>query len=143
MSEQPEHVDSETSPGDDPAPAEHGDDEARPEQPGDDETDTFPRSYVEKLRKENATYRERAQRADDYAQQLHHARVAATGRLADPSDLEFDESHLDDQAALEAAIDELLHRKPHLAARTVDGDVGQGQTGSQGVDLAGMLRARA
>ena len=33
----------------------------------DEEGDTFPRSYVEKLRRENANYRERARTADRYA----------------------------------------------------------------------------
>ena len=40
--------------------------------------------------------------------------MAATGRLADPSDLPFDESHIDYPEALTAAIDDLLTRKPHL-----------------------------
>ncbi len=70
--------------------------------------------------------------------------MSATGRLADPSDLPFAESHVDDAEALTAAIDELLTRKPHLASRRVTGDVGQGASKSgETVDLAGMLRARA
>ena len=106
--------------------------------------DTFPRKVVEDLRRENATYRTRAQRADDLATRLHTALVAATGRLADPSDLAFEESHVDDAEALTAAIDDLLTRKPHLASRKPSGDVGQGASASgETVDLAGMLRARA
>ncbi len=70
--------------------------------------------------------------------------MAATGRLADPSDLPYDEIHLDDETALTAAIDELLTRKPHLASRRPVGDIGQGATAaSDSVDLAGILRARA
>src|SRR5690625_3540572 len=61
----------------------------------DDSPDTFPREYVEKLRDENAKYRQRAQRSDDLAQRLHEALVAATGRLQDPTDLAFNEDHLD------------------------------------------------
>lgn len=107
----------------------------------EDEQDTFPREYVEKLRKENATYREKAKKADAYAQELFNARVAATGRLADPTDLPFDEAALDDHDALIAAVDDLLARKPHLASRRVSGDVGQGVTGSgDTVNLAGILR---
>ena len=78
------------------------------------------------------------------AQRLHVALVAATGRLADPDDLPFDETHLDDPDALTAAIDELLARKPHLKSRRAVGDVGQGAGGaSADVDLAGMLRGLA
>lgn len=108
-------------------------------------TDTFSRTYVEKLRRENAGYRERANRADDLAVKLHAALVQATGRLADPTDLPFDAAHLDDPDALAAAIDALLAGKPHLASRRPFGDVGQGNRGNSAepVNLADMLRARA
>jgi len=109
----------------------------------DDDQDSFPRSYVEKLRDENAKYRQRAQRSDELANRLHTALVTATGALQDPTDLAFNEDHLDDPEALQQAIDELLAQKPHLAARRPRGDVGQGQTGtSNTVDLAEMLRSR-
>lgn len=107
------------------------------------EPDTFPRDYVEKLRDENAKYRQRAQHADDLAQRLHVALAAATGRLQDASDLPFDESHLDDPEALETAISTLLESKPHLASRRPTGNVGQGATVTDTtVDLAGLLRSR-
>jgi hypothetical protein len=110
----------------------------------EEEPETFPREYVVNLRDEAAKYRTRAQRADDLAARLHTSLVAATGRLADPTDLPFEESHLDEEEALTAAIDDLLARKPHLASRKPSGDVGQGATGdTTAVDLAGMLRARA
>lgn len=110
----------------------------------DEDQDSFPRSYVEKLRDENAKYRQRAQRSDELAQRLHTALVDATGQLQDATDLAFDESHLDDPEALQQALDDLLAQKPHLAARKFNGDIGQGQTGSSNtVDLAEMLRARA
>jgi hypothetical protein len=49
-----------------------------------------------------------------------------------------------DSVALEAAVDELIARKPHLANRRPSGDVDQGaREQGQTVDLAGMLRARA
>ena len=107
--------------------------------------ETFPREYVEKLRKEAAEARLKAKKADDYAQALFTARVAATGRLADPSDLPFNTDLVDDLPALEAAIDDLLAQHPHYAARTPRGDIGQGITGASGadVDLAAMLRGRA
>lgn len=110
-----------------------------------DSTDTFSRTYVERLRRENANYRERANRSDELAQRLHTALVAATGRMADPSDLPFDAAHLDDENALITAIDELLAKKPHLANRQPRGDVGQGIRGKSSepeVGLLQMLRGR-
>ncbi|MHA7153619.1 hypothetical protein [Arthrobacter sp. TMN-50] len=106
---------------------------------------TFPKEYVEKLRKENADQRVKAKRADDLAGKLHAALVSATGRLADPTDLPFDESHLDSPEALIAAIDELLERKAHLASRRPSGDIGQGilSPASDTVNLAGILRSNA
>ncbi|WP_209323866.1 hypothetical protein [Brevibacterium renqingii] len=110
----------------------------------DEDPDTFPRDYVEKLRDENAKYRQRAQKADDLAHRLHNALTAATGRLADPSDLPYEESHLDDPEALETAISELLAKKPHLGSRKPAGNIGQGVSSStDAVDLAAMMRARA
>lgn len=111
----------------------------------DSNADTFNRAYVEKLRRESAGYRERAQRADELAARLHTALVAATGRMADPTDLAFDSAHLDDEQALANAIDELLTRKPHLASRRPFGDVGQGNRGGtvEPVNLADILRSRA
>lgn len=110
-----------------------------------EDAETFPRAYVEKLRQEAAEARVRAKRADDLARELFTARVAATGRLADPNDLPFDDALLADMPALEAAIDELVAQHPHYAARRPRGDVGQGATGSDAgtVNLAGLLRARA
>lgn len=118
--------------------------EVTEETPAGDQQETFPRAYVEKLRKEAGDARTKAKRADDLATRLHTALVTATGRLADPTDLPFDPEHLDDPEALAAAVDDLLARKPHLASRKVTGDVGQGASRSgDTVDLAGMLRARA
>ena len=109
-----------------------------------EDPDTFPRDYVEKLRDENAKYRQRAQKADDLAHRLHNALTAATGRLADPSDLPYEESHLDDPEALQRAIQELLEKKPHLGSRKPAGNIGQGVSSSTDVvDLAAMMRARA
>lgn len=110
-----------------------------------DDAETFPRDYVEKLRKEAAEARVKAKKADDLARELFTAKVTATGRLADPSDLAYDEALVADADALNAAIDALLDAKPHLASRTPRGDVGQGPTGGDSgtVDLAAMLRAGA
>lgn len=117
--------------------------EAEDDEPADD-AETFPRSYVEKLRRENQRYREQAATADTLAQRLHTALVAATGKLADPSDLKFDTAHLDDEDTMAVAIDELLTRKPHLATRRPFGDIGQGASPSAStVDLAALLRQGA
>jgi len=110
-----------------------------------DDAETFPREYVEKLRKGAGDARVKAKRADDLAHRLHVTLVAQTGRLADPEDLPFADDHLDDPAKLQSAVDDLLARKPHLASRRPRGDVGQGQmSDAHGtVDLAALLRSRA
>lgn len=106
-----------------------------------DEPDVFPREYVEKLRQENGKYRQRAQQADALAQRLHTELVRASGKLADPTDLPYDEDHLAAADNMAAAIDDLLARKPHLAARKPVGDIGQGATPSaQPVSLLGLLK---
>lgn len=122
----------------DPAPA----DEA-PEGDDSPEGDTFPRAYVEKLRAQNARYRERSRNADELARRLHTELVRATGRLADPGDLEFDREHLADADTITAAIDALLATKPHLASRKPTGEIGQGQrsTGGEPVSLLSILKA--
>lgn len=120
--------------------------EQEPTEEQEPEQDTFPRSVVEDLRKEAAKYRDRAKAADELREALWQARVAATGRLADPTDLAMpDDADPLDPEAVNAAVDELLGRKPHLAARAVAGPVGAGEAGQNTdyVDLAGILRARA
>ena len=117
--------------------------DSEPEQ-DDAEPDTFSRDYVENLRQENGKYRQRAARADELAQRLHTELVRATGKLADPTDLPFDENHLGDTDSMVTAIDELLVKKPHLAARRPQGDIGQGPASTAtGVDLAAILRGKA
>ncbi|MCG7582786.1 hypothetical protein MHN82_21625 [Mycolicibacterium sp. OfavD-34-C] len=108
------------------------------------EAETFPRAYVEELRNENGRYRQRARKADEYAERLHVELVRATGKLADPTDLPFDEGHLVDADSMVAALDELLERKPHLAARRPTGTIGQGiNPPATNVDLAAILRGQA
>lgn len=109
------------------------------------EPDVFPREVVEKLRQENAKYRQRAQHADTLAERLHTELVRATGKLADPTDLPFSPEHLDDPDALAGAVEDLLARKPHLAARRPSGDIGQGNRGSAPApfSLLDVLKQRA
>lgn len=108
-------------------------DQTTTEQAQQDE-DNFSRPYVEKLRKESAKYRERAKTAEDSTgklkARLHSALIALDGRLADPDDLPFDESFLEDEEKLTEAITELLEKKPGLRSRKVSGDVGQGRRGT-------------
>ena len=122
------------------------DDEQAPdvEQDGTQDDEMFPREYVAKLREESAKYRQRATDRDAIAERLHRAIVAETGRLADPTDLPFDDAHLTDADALTAAIDELLKSKPHLASRKPTGDIGQGASATtDSVSLSGILRTNA
>ena len=117
-----------------------------PQEGAEEQQDTFPREYVERLRREAAGHRDRAKQADELRAALWTARVAATGRLADPTDLVMpDDADPLDPEQVDAAVDELLATKPHLASRRPTGDVGQGATPVSGgsVDLAGLLRSRA
>lgn len=110
-----------------------------------EEPKSFSEDYVKTLRRESAGYREKAKRSDDLAARLHAALVTSSGRLQDPTDLPFDESHLESPEALTAAIDALLGSKPHLASRKPQGTIPQGATPEAGttVGLAGLLRAHA
>lgn len=130
---------------DTPEDVDHTDDpEAGQTEAGRDEPDVFTRDYVEKLRDENAKYRQRAGEADSLSKRLHTELVRATGRLADPTDLPFDADHLADADKMAADIEDLLTRKPHLATRRPVGEIGQGATPSGGtVDLAAILRGKA
>lgn len=120
-----------------------------PAQEDQQEPDTFPRTYVEELRREAAGHRTRAQRADKLAEHLVRAYAETTGKLADPSDLPMSDELLDDgipnREKVLAAVDELLARKPHLAATRPIGDVGQGARGEAAamVSLAELLRSGA
>src|SRR5699024_11604295 len=82
---EPESVENETE----ETPVDNSDND------GEDAPDSFPREYVEKLRDENAKYRQRAQRSDDLTQRLHQAPVADTGCFQDHSDLTINEAHLE------------------------------------------------
>ena len=109
--------------------------------------DTFPRPYVEQLRKEAATYRKQAEASSAAAEQLrndlHLALVELDGRLAVPSDLPpLEGDNALDRTAIAEAIDKLLEARPRLAARALAGDIGQGARGARGktVDLIELMR---
>ncbi len=119
-------------------------------EPSSPDPETFPAEYVRELREENAKSRARAKRADALAARLVTSLAAGTGRLADPSDLPnsdelLDEDGMPDRDKVLAAVDELLTRKPHLAATRPVGDVGQGARGEAApmVSLAELLRTGA
>ena len=127
------------------APAEGDEDED--EDGGDG--DTFPRSYVKRLRERSAGYRARAKDAEARTVELERAlfteRVRALDVLADPSDLPFDAALLEDPDALRAAADDLVARRPHYRRRGVAAGTGsrdEAGTGT-GVSLLGLMRGGA
>jgi hypothetical protein len=68
--------------------------------------------------------------------------VRVAGKLADPTDLPFDESHLDEPGVLRAAVDDLIARKRHLARKRPSGEIGQGASPSTSTaDLAKAMPA--
>lgn len=116
----------------------------------DDERDTFPRPYVERLRARSAGYRTRANEAEARAgaleRELFTERVRALDVLADPADLPYDADLLDDADALRDAVTELVGKRPHLRRRGVAG----GETGArehtdttETTSLLGIMRAGA
>ena len=113
---------------------------------GDLEGDTFPRSYVERIRNKSAGYRTRATEAEARAGDLERAlfteRVRALDLLADPGDLEFRADLLDDAAALEQAARDLLARKPHYGRRaTVAGSGVRDTPDGEEFGLLDIMRA--
>lgn len=109
----------------------------------------FDAAYVSKLRQEAADNRVKAKRADDLARQVVRAMTRADGRLIDADDLAFDAAFLDDDGLVDsdrvvAAIESLIDRKPHLAARRPTGPIAQGAMPEpEEVSLLGLLRGRA
>lgn len=125
---------------------EQGTDDA--EQSSDD-GESFPRVYVEQLRRKQQTYRHRAKvaerRAEQLSRELYRSRVDELGLLADPDDMAYDDELLMNGDALRDAVTELVRTKPHLAARRVRGNIGQHDepAGSSGPTLGAILRANA
>lgn len=103
---------------------------------GESDSKTFSADYVSELRNEAKGHRTEAKKL---ATRLHAELVRSTGRLADPNDLAFDPSHLEDSDALNAAIDELIAQKPHYALRP-QGNIGQGVKSDAPVSLVSQLK---
>jgi len=118
-------------------------------QPGDD--GRYDAEYVQKLRGEAADRRTAAKAAEDAlaaaqktarvtSERLLAAEVrdAARAILADPSDLLLNTEATElvgddgqpDTDKIKAAAEALVAAKPHLAAKRVTGDVGQGARGA-------------
>lgn len=118
----------------------------------EEDSDSFPRSYVEKLRKESQGLRDRLREAEDATQtmtdeleqvrrQLHKALVERDGRLVDADALEYSQDHLSDPDALSAAVGELLAAKPYLSAKRFQGTVHQGaEPVAAPVSMTALLR---
>jgi hypothetical protein len=130
----PDLNDPPASPAGDPDPAEGTTPEVDPVG-AEGDTEMFPREVVEKLRRENASYCDRAKsaeaRTDELARALFTARVAATGKV-DPSavtEVRFDADILDDPDAIAQAVDNAIAERPFIKARKVSGDAGQGERG--------------
>lgn len=118
--------------------------------------DTFPRAYVEKLRKESAGLRDRlreaedardgvTEREEDLSRRLHAALLAQDGRLVDAEALPYDPEHLASPEALTAAVDALLNTKPYLASKRYS-TIPQGASrtsAADGFSLGAMLRGGA
>ena len=141
------------------------DDDTTDDQTGDGDTtddtgadgapETFPREYVEQLRRENAQHRTRAQRADEATARLLDASIASAtaGILADaddlrahvPADALVDDDGWPDPERIAEAARALVQRKPHLGDGRPRGDIDQGtrDTDGDGVSLAGMMRRLA
>lgn len=116
------------------------------EESDDVSRETFPAKYVKQLRKENAGYRTRAERANALeaensalAVRLHTSLVARDGRLADPADLPFNPEFLEDEQALTNAITELIRARPGLKARSAAGDIGHGNRGTANTKPASLI----
>lgn len=122
-------------------------------QPGEasgEEQDTFPRDYVEKLRKESADYRTRAQRAEEAEKRLHDLAVAqaVSGILVRADELHWREEFADadgwpDHDKIRAAAEELVAQRPYLGRPS--GDVGQGRHDDEkaAASLMGFIRQSA
>lgn len=117
----------------------------------DEDAETFPRAYVEKLRRESAGLRERlreaesaGERADDLSRRLHAALLAQDGRLVDPEALPYAPEHLESQEALTEAVTALLERKPYLSSQRFASTIPQGATPAPATfSLADALRRGA
>lgn len=140
---EPAAEDTEPAAEDGPEPADDGPEDDGTEQ-DDDGSDSTP---LQRARRDAAKYRRRLRdtesRLESLQRELFTAKVRATGRLADPTDMPFDPELLDSDDGLTEAIDALTEAKPHLKARAF-GDIGQREVDSRpAVSIGSILRANA
>ncbi|BCO71432.1 hypothetical protein [Mycobacterium intracellulare] len=113
---------------------------------GDTEPDAFDRPYVEKIRKESAGYRDRAKtaeaRVDELSRALFAAHVAATGKLENPAEIEYNADIVDDADAINEAIDAAIAQRPYIKARRTVGNVGQGIKGDSTAEFSLLDRLK-
>ena len=147
-------IDAETSQLDGD-PGEHANGEEETPAPAAGEEETFPRSFVEQLRRESAEHRTLAKRADDMEARL----LSAVARRGDPRYPRGSRGRVAGSRGERVAQRGRASRpregsrrrrgagclEPHLAKRRLLGDIDQGARpeSSQAPNLAGMLRERA
>lgn len=124
------------------------DEDQRDDDQGDD--DTFPRSYVQRLRKRSNGYRlqlrERESEVDKLQRQLFAERLQRLDLVVDHDAVPYDPALLDDDDALQEHVEGLLAAKPYLRKRKVSGNIGQHSSngvGGSSVSLMDKLRHNA
>lgn len=147
-----------TGPADDDQEDDQDEDQDEDQAPDDEQADdedhdgdTFPRSYVERLRARSAGYRtaakESAARVGELERDLFTERVRALDVLADPADLPFTAELLDDPDALRDAVDALVRKSPHYRRRGTASarDTGSRERGDtrDTVSLTGIMRGHS
>src|SRR5690625_2805680 len=127
---------------------DQGDDQRDDDDQGND--DTFPRSYVQRLRERSNGYRlqlrERESEVDKLQRQLFAERLQRLDLVVDHDAVPYDPALLDDDDALQEHIEGLLADKPYLRKRKVSGNIGQHSSngvGGSSVSLMDKLRHNA
>lgn len=147
--------DAQRAPDEHPSSAQRDDDQGddqRNDDEGDDDQrddDTFPRSYVQRLRERSNGYRlqlrERESDVDTLQRQLFAERLQRLDLVIDHDAVPYNPALLDDDDALQEHVEELLAAKPYLRKRKVSGNIGQHSSngGGSGFSLMDTLRHNA
>lgn len=80
-------------------------------------------------------------RIDSLSRRLFLAMVEKDGRLIDPTDMPYSADLVEDDAAMKAAIDELLSSKPYLKREKFRSDIGAGNRGEKDLGQFDLLTA--
>src|SRR5690625_386213 len=144
--------DAQRAPDEHPSSAQRDDDQGDDQRHDDDQgnDDTFPRSYVQRLRERSNGYRlqlrERESEVDKLQRQLFAERLQRLDLVVDHDAVPYDPALLDDDDALQEHIEGLLAAKPYLRKRKVSGNIGQHSSngvGGSSVSLMDKLRHNA